>query len=96
MDEKRFDHLVPQRLDDSGKFLFWDTDVAMAFVVFVMLGILVSQPITCAAIGAFAAYAYNRLKSGRHPGLAAHLAYWHLGLRRPRELPPSHLRELHG
>ena len=33
MDEKRFDHLVPQRLDDSGKFLFWDTDVAMAFVV---------------------------------------------------------------
>ena len=96
MDEKRFDHLVPQRLDDSGKFLFWDTDVAMAFVVFVMLGILVSQPITCAAIGAFAAYAYNRLKSGRHTGLAAHLAYWHLGLMRPRELPPSHLRELHG
>jgi conjugal transfer pilus assembly protein TraL len=46
--------------------------------------------------GVVLAYAYGRLKVGKHPGLASHWLYWYTGAPQPKELPPSHLRELNG
>lgn len=86
-------HYIPTRLDGGGKFLFWDPDVVGIAMVGAMAGISGDYPILGMICGVALAYAYSKLKSGKHPGLAVHLLYWWTGMPTPRELPPSHLRE---
>lgn len=85
---------IPRHLDDPPRFLFWDLDEAILFMLALILGILVDLLFVGAAAGVALVVAYGRAKSGRHHAFALHLLYWHLpvtfGFRRT---PPSCIRE---
>ena len=89
-------HYIPRRLDAAGKFLFWDLDVAGIGMLGMMIGLGTGFPVLGLLVGIALAFAYSKLKSGKHPGMAAHLLYWWTGMPAPRDLPGSHLRELNG
>lgn len=89
-------HYIPRRLDAAGKFLFWDLDVAAIGILGMGGGLGMDYPVIGLILGIVLAYGYSRLKSGKHPGIAAHLLYWWTGVPSPKALPGSHLRELNG
>lgn len=89
-------HYIPRRLDDKGKFLFWDLDVAAVALIGMLVGLASEYRILGLVGGIAMAYGYGKLKAGQHPGMAAHLFYWFTGMPEPKELPKSHLRELNG
>lgn len=95
-EQQDLSHYVPGTLDSSGKFLFWDIDVAMIGLVGVLIGQGSGYPILGLILGLSMAGGYSKLKAGKHPGMAAHLFYWWTGAPSPRDLPGSHLRELNG
>ncbi len=89
-------YLVPQRLDDPPKFLFWDFDVAACFILGVCLGVLIGYlSIGCLA-GGFAAWLWSKSRSGRHPGYAIHLVYWLAPVNFFKRTPPSARRRFCG
>lgn len=96
MAENNLSHYIPGHLNDQGKFLFFDYDVAGIALIGIFIGIFVSQPILGFMGGISAAYGYSTLKSGAHPGMAQHLLYWITGIPTPKELPSSDIRELIG
>ena len=69
---------VPQTLDAAPKFLFWDFDVALLFILAMGVGIMAGQMLAGIAAGGFLAWRYGKAKSGRNPGYGVHLMYWHL------------------
>ena len=85
---------IPRHLDDPPRFLFWDLDEAILFMLALILGMMVDFLFVGAATGVALVVAYGRAKSGRHRAYALHLMYWHLpvslGFRRT---PPSWIRE---
>jgi conjugal transfer pilus assembly protein TraL len=85
---------IPQHLDDPPRFLFWDLDEAILFMLAVVLGLMVDLVFVGGATGVALVLAYGKAKSGRHRAYALHLMYWHLpvtlGFRRT---PPSWIRE---
>jgi conjugal transfer pilus assembly protein TraL len=85
---------IPQHLDDPPRFLFWDLDEAILFMLALVLGLLVDLVFVGGATGVALVLAYGKAKSGRHRAYALHLMYWHLpvtlGFRRT---PPSWIRE---
>lgn len=87
-------HAIPRRLDDPGKFLFWEMDVAMVAAGAIAAGVLAGTVSVGIVLGIAGAALYNRLKAGKHRGMALHLLYWHLGWPHPKCVPPSHIREL--
>ena len=95
-DRSDLSHYIPRRIDDQPKFLFWDRDIALVCLVGVFAGIATGFPLFGICLGIGAAYGYGKLKTGKHPGMAAHLLYWHTGIPELKELPPSHIRELNG
>jgi conjugal transfer pilus assembly protein TraL len=96
MSQQDLSHYIPRRLDSAGKFLFWDLDVAAFGVLGMMIGLGTGYSVLGLFVGIGMAYAYSKLKSGKHPGIAAHLLYWWTGFPSPTDLPGSHLRELNG
>ncbi len=40
-DKNDLSHYIPKRLDDTGKFLFWDKDVAFIALAGVLLGMAI-------------------------------------------------------
>lgn len=89
-------HYIPRRLDEPGKFLFWERDIATIGMLGVLIGVATEFPISGLFLGLLFAYLYGKLKAGKHPGMATHLLYWVTGFPEPKELPASHLRELNG
>lgn len=85
---------IPQHLDDPPRFLFWDLDEAILFMLALVLGLMVDLVFLGGATGVVLVIAYGKAKSGRHRAYALHLMYWHLpvtlGFRRT---PPSWIRE---
>jgi len=61
-----------------------------------MAGVATEYRVLGLIAGIGMAYGYNKLKAGKHPGMAAHLLYWFTGMPEPKELPKSHIRELNG
>jgi conjugal transfer pilus assembly protein TraL len=96
MSQQDLSHYIPRRLDSAGKFLFWDLDVAAIGIIGMLLGLGAGYTVLGLVVGLMMAFAYSKLKTGRHPGMAAHLLYWWTGFPQPKELPGSHLRELNG
>lgn len=95
LDER--DLLIPRRLDDPPKFLFWDFDVAIFFLVGAFFGIMAGYLLSGLAIGLGIAALYSRVKSGKHTGYLMHLAYWHLpGWFNLRSTPTSSKRVFFG
>lgn len=88
--------VVPQRLDDPPKFLFWDFDVALVFIVGVSLGVAVGFMSIGLLFGIGGAYAWSKSRSGRHPGYAIHLVYWNVPVNFFKRTPPSARRRYCG
>lgn len=96
MSQTDLSHYIPRRLDDAGKFLFWEMDVAAFPLLGLFIGVATGFALPSFIFGVVLAYQYNKLKSGKHPGMASHTLYWLCGTPTPKELPGSHLRELNG
>lgn len=96
MSETDLSHYIPRRLDDSGKFLFWDLDVAAVGTLGALAGVAAEMPLLGVIFGVLCAYGYSKFKAGQHPGMAKHLFYWFTGFPALKDLPGSHLREFNG
>ncbi len=85
---------IPRHLDDPPRFLFWDLDEALLFMLALIVGMLMQAFFIGCAVGAVLVVLYGKAKSGRHRAFALHLMYWHLpvGLGFKRT-PPSYIRE---
>ena len=46
-------YIVPQRLDDPPKFLWWDFDVAILAMGCLLIGILINMPMSSEVVGCF-------------------------------------------
>jgi len=95
MSQSDLSYYIPRRLDDLGKFLFWQLDVAAIVLIGLIVGVPSAFPILGLCSGVLLAFFYRKLKAGNHPGMM-HLLYWLGGLITLKALPPSHLRELNG
>lgn len=98
MDEAEYKkYVIPQRLDDPPKFLWWDFDVAILAMGCLVIGILVNQTFTFTIIGGFVAMAYQKVKAGRSRAFGLHALYWYLPITFGfRITPPSAMREFIG
>jgi len=88
--------LVPRRLDDPPRFLFWDFDVAILFMAVQVFGIMAGAFFTFMVLGLGAAYALQRMKSGKQRGYSLHVLYWHLPFATFKRTPRSSEREFIG
>lgn len=96
MDEESRRLLIPRRLDDPPKLLFWDFDVAATACLGMAFGALAGQFLLGCVGGGVAAYAWSKAKSGRHRGYGIHVLYWNTPLRMFRRTPPSARRDFTG
>lgn len=88
---------IPTRLDDPPKFLWWDFDVAMLFMTFLVFGVLTGWVMTFVAIGLVLALIYRKAKFGKHKAFGMHLMYWYLPINLGMKItPPSSIREFVG
>ena len=69
---------IARHLDDPPRLFWWDLDVALLMLATTLLGMVVGYFMSGVMLGLLAAWAYGRLKSGKHPAYALHLMYWHL------------------
>lgn len=97
MNEEMYHLMVPRRLDDPPKFLFWDFDVAIIFMGIMLFGIMAGFFFTGVVAGIAAGYGLQRMKAGQQRGYGLHVIYWHLpvtlGFKRT---PPSCIRKFIG
>lgn len=90
-------HYIPRRLNDAPRLFFWDMDVAIVFLSFLMLGLLMGSVLLGVGGAALTGYFFGKSKSGKHPAYTIHMAYWYLPVASGMAtLPPSHIREMHG
>ena len=87
---------IPRHLDDMPKIVFWEMDQAMLFMLMLVLGIASNMPLVFGVIGAVVAWAFGKMKHGKHRGFSKHLLYWTLPFQFYTRTPPSHLREFVG
>ncbi|KPK51089.1 MAG: hypothetical protein AMS22_11465 [Thiotrichales bacterium SG8_50] len=89
---------VPRTLDDPPRILWWDLDQAMVVIMITGFGMMAGYFLGGMILGVGVAWLYGKLKTGKHPAFAVHLAYWHLpqGVIAFKKTPPSHHRELIG
>ena len=97
MSDIELKYIIPHRLDDPPKFLWWDFDVAILFMGCVVMGIMTNQTLTFSGLGVVVAMSYQKLKAGRSRAFGLHALYWYLpssfGF---RITPPSAVREFIG
>ncbi len=94
MDDKYY---IPARLDDVGRFLWWDFDVAMLAMGSFVIGMVIGFPLSASVLGLVLASIYQKSKSGRHKAVGFHMVYWYLGVSfGMKRVPPSHLRDFIG
>jgi conjugal transfer pilus assembly protein TraL len=97
MHAEEYKYYVPQTLDDAPRFLIWDFDVAMVFIVFLGFGIMAGFLLTSGAVGIAAAWYYSKSKSGKSKGYGLHLIYWFMpALMSVKRAPPSNIRHFIG
>lgn len=90
-------YIIPHRLDDPPKFLWWDFDVAILFMGCMLIGIMSNQVMTFTFIGFFVAMGYQKVKAGRSRAFGLHALYWFLPTKFGfRITPPSAMREFIG
>jgi conjugal transfer pilus assembly protein TraL len=96
MNEELYHLMVPRRLDDPPKFLFWDFEVAIVFLGILLFGILAGFFLTSMVAGVAAGYGIQRMKASQQKGYGLHFLYWHLPMNSFKRTPPSCVREFIG
>lgn len=90
-------YYIPRRLNDAPRLFFWDMDVAIVFLSFLMLGLLMGSALLGSAVAIVVGYYFGKSKSGKHPAYTIHIAYWYSPLASGMVvLPPSYIREMNG
>ena len=90
-------HLIPSTIDDAGRFLWWDLDVAMLAMGAFVIGMVIGFPLLAGGFGLLIAAVYQKSKSGRHKAVGLHMMYWYLGVNfGMKNIPPSHIRDFIG
>ena len=91
-------HKIPTRLDDKGKFLFFDYDVSVLFLMPVLVGFAINYWLGGVGIliGFAIAMTYKSFKMGRHDGVVTHLSFWKIGMPKPKKIPESSKRDFYG
>lgn len=89
---------IPRRLNDPPRMFWWDLDLALLVLASTLLGMVAGFFLSGVAAGVLTAWAYGRMKSGKHPAYALHLLYWYLpdAVVKLKCTPPSHFREFIG
>ena len=91
------DTRIPTSLDAPARILMWDSTQVGLLVAFVIIGIMMRDPITWIAAGLVVAFIFGKLTGGKHRRYFLHWCYWHLPIRSGfSRTPPSHLREFIG
>jgi conjugal transfer pilus assembly protein TraL len=68
---------MARNVDEPLPFLFFDVDEVIVFTVCILVG-LVTRELTYTVIGAiFVVRAFKRWKSGKLPGVLAHMMFWY-------------------
>jgi conjugal transfer pilus assembly protein TraL len=78
MTEDQLRLMIPRRLDETWKVLFWDSDVAFVFLFGIFIGVMSGFVVTAFFITIVLTYVYSKAKSGQARGYAMHLLYWNL------------------
>ena len=91
-------HMIPSRLDDPERWLFWTLDEAAALLAPALLGLAANAFVTGLIAGLAGWALLRRAKRGGGADTALCALYWFLpgfalGL---RAAPPSHLRRFTG
>ncbi len=87
-------HVIPRRLDDPERWLFWTLDEAAVLLGPVVLGLAANAFIAGLLAGLAAWWLLRRAKRGGGSNIALYALYWFLPsfVLRLRATPPSHLR----
>jgi conjugal transfer pilus assembly protein TraL len=97
MNADDYKYYVAQTLDDPPRFLLWDFDVAMIFIVMLGVGIMAGWLVLGGLAGVIAAWFYIRAKSGKTRGYGLHLLYWFMPAAiSTKRSPPSSFRNFIG
>jgi type IV conjugative transfer system protein TraL len=96
MDESQRRLLIPRRVDDPLRFFLWDADVALVFIAFVGVGMILDAPLISFGIGGVVAWGYSKLKGGARRGFGIHALYWYVGLSLGKRTPGSSRRHFVG
>lgn len=94
--DEDYAHYVPRHLDDAGKFLFFEKDVGMVFILVLMGGVMAGYQIIGLIVACIVSFQINKVRAGKHPGIAFHLMYWFAGYPKFKALPPSYVRIFRG
>ncbi len=91
------DYLIPRRLDDPPTFFFWDADIAVVMIIFLLLGALLGWALVGGVLGFLLARGLDRIKADGGQGVIPRFLYWYT----PSEWwlkarAPSHVREYIG
>ncbi|MDD5394853.1 MAG: type IV conjugative transfer system protein TraL [Thiothrix sp.] len=70
-------YLIPRRLDDMPQLFFWDADVAVIAIAFILLGGLFGLIIPGLILGVGIARAFSRLKHDGGKGMMVRFLYWY-------------------
>ncbi len=91
-------HVIPRRLDDPERWLFWTVDEAAALMGPALLGLAANQFVTGLIAGVGGWLALRRVKRGGGANIARYALYWFLPdfVLRLKATPPSHLRRFAG
>lgn len=86
-------------IDIKHMFGNWEIDTLIVFSAFLVIAILFTKGFVAFsvffALGVLAAKYYEQLKNSKVKGFFFHIIYM-LGLRKPKTLPPSHMRHFLG
>ncbi len=87
-------HVIPRRLDDPERWLFWTIDEAVVFLGPALLGLAANAFVTGLVIGLFGWLALRRIKHGGGAHAVHFALYWFLPdfALRLAGTPPSHIR----
>ena len=96
MDESQRRLLIPRRVDDPLRFFLWDADVALLFIVFVGIGMIMDAPLLSFAVGGACSWGYSKVKGGAKRGFGIHALYWYVGLSLGKRTPSSSQRHFVG
>ncbi|MFT6220594.1 MAG: type IV conjugative transfer system protein TraL [Rickettsiales bacterium] len=96
MNQEKF--YIPRHLDDIPKFLLWDIDVALCFLVPFFFGFMISQTLIGLFCAFLATYYWKRVKGSGQQNFIRYLIYWYypksvLGL---KATPDSSIRNYIG
>ncbi len=96
MNQETSKYLIPKRIDDPPKFLFWDFEVAIIFMTSMLFGIMSGFFVMCTLVGLVGCWGMQKVKAGQQKGYGIHLLYWHLPITLFKRTPPSSIREFIG